>query len=69
MSLVLVSTALAAEHPSLAQARALHNAADYEGALAAAAVAMADPAWVDAAALVGARARLVRYRVHLIRMT
>ena len=65
MSLAVVPTARAAEHPSLAQARALHNAADYDAAIAAAAVARADPAWGDAAALVGARAHLERYRVRL----
>lgn len=64
MALALAPTALAAEHPSLAQARALHNAADYDAAIAAAGVAREDPAWADAAALVGARARLERYRVH-----
>jgi hypothetical protein len=65
MSLVLVPPARAAEHPSLAQARALHNAADYDAAIAAAAVARTDPAWADTAALIGARAHLERYRVGL----
>jgi tetratricopeptide (TPR) repeat protein len=65
MSLAVVPTARAAEHPSLAQARALHNAADYDAAIEAAAVARADPAWADAAALIGARAHLERYRVRL----
>jgi len=65
MSFAVVPTARAAEHPSLAQARALHNAADYDAAIEAAAVARVDPAWADAAALIGARAHLERYRVRL----
>jgi hypothetical protein len=52
----------AAEHPSLAKARALYNAADYDGAITAAAVARTDPASADAAALVAARSHLERYR-------
>jgi hypothetical protein len=63
--LVMTSTAGAAEHPALAQARALHNAADYDAAISAAAVARAVPAWADAAALVGARSYLERYRLRL----
>lgn len=65
MLLVMTPTTWAAEHPSLAQARTLHNAADYDGAIAAAAVARADPAWTDAAALVAARSHLERYRLRL----
>lgn len=53
----------AAEHPSLANARALYNAADYDAAITAATVARADPASADAAALVAARSHLERYRV------
>jgi hypothetical protein len=53
----------AAEHPSLAKARALYNAVDFDGAIAAAEVARADPASADAAALVIARAHLERYRL------
>ena len=34
----------AVEHPSLARACALHNAANYDGAIAAAAIARNDPA-------------------------
>ncbi|MBI3049940.1 MAG: hypothetical protein HYY76_16695 [Acidobacteria bacterium] len=52
----------AAEHPALAKARALYNAADYDGAIAAASAARSDPASADAAALVAARAHLERYR-------
>jgi hypothetical protein len=51
-----------AEHPSLAQARVLYNAADYDGAIASASLATADPASADAAKLVTARAHLQRYR-------
>lgn len=53
----------AAEHPSLAKARALYNAADYDAAIAAASVARADPSAADAAALVAARSHLERYRL------
>jgi len=65
MLLVMAPTARAAEHPSLAQARALHNAADYDAAISAATIARSDPAWTDAAALVGARFLLERYRLRL----
>ena len=34
MSIVLAQTAWAAEHPSLAEARALHDLGDYDGAIA-----------------------------------
>ena len=54
--------AYAAEPPPLARARALYNAMDYDGAIAAAAVARTQPAGADAAALVDARAHLERYR-------
>ena len=53
----------AAEHPSLAKARALYNVADFDGAISAATLARADPASADAAALVAARAHLERYRL------
>src|SRR5688572_18192385 len=53
----------AAEHPSLAKARALYNAVDFDGAIAAAEVARVDPASADAATLVIARAHLERYRL------
>ena len=53
---------MAAEQPSLAKARMLYNAGDYDGAIAAADVARADPGSADAAALVAARAHLERYR-------
>jgi hypothetical protein len=62
---MLDASAWAAEHPSLAQARALHNAADYEAAISAADEARADPASADAAALVVARSHLERYRLRL----
>ena len=52
----------AAEPTPLARARMLYNAADYDGAIAAAAVARTQPAAADAAALVDARAHLERYR-------
>lgn len=67
LSLLLVSAApaWAAEHPSLAKARALHNAADYDAAIIAAEQARADPASVNAATLVMARCQLERYRIRL----
>jgi len=55
--------ARAAEHPALAGARALYNAADYDGAIASAAAARIDAASADAASLVAARAYLERYRL------
>ena len=54
--------ASAAEPPTLAKARAQYNAADYDGAIAAAAQARTQPGAADAAALVEARAHLERYR-------
>jgi hypothetical protein len=53
----------AAQHPSLAKARALYNASDFDGAISAAAEARIDPASTDAAALVTGRAHLERYRL------
>lgn len=58
----LPSAAPAAEPPTLAKARVLYNAADYEGAIDAASVARHLPEWSDAAALVLARSHLERYR-------
>jgi hypothetical protein len=52
-----------AEHPSLAKARALYNAGDFDAAITASAVAVADPASANAAALVMARSHLERYRL------
>ena len=52
-----------AEHPSLAQARALYNAAKYAEAISAATVARSDPASADAASLVMGRSHLERHRV------
>ena len=60
--LLAAGSALAAEPPALARARMLYNAADYDGAIAAAALARTQPSAADAAALVEARARLERYR-------
>ena len=54
--------AAAAEHPSLARARTLYNAGDYDGAVTAAGLARSDPQWTDAASLVAGRAYLERYR-------
>jgi hypothetical protein len=53
----------AAEHPSLAQARALYNAAKYEAAISAASMARTDPASADAASLVMGRSHLERHRM------
>ena len=58
----LAPAAWAAEPPALAKARTLYNAANYEGAIDAAAVARRQPAWADAAALVMARSYIERYR-------
>ena len=66
LSILLLASSLrvaAAEHPSLAKARALYNAGDYDGAIAAAGMARQDPAAADAAALVSARSHLERYRL------
>src|SRR6185436_13583969 len=52
----------AAEPASLTRARTLYNAADYDGAIAAAALARTQTPAADGAALVEARARLERYR-------
>ena len=57
-----VLPAAAAESPALVKARALFNAANYEGAIDAASVARKEPQWADASALIVARARLERYR-------
>ena len=59
----LAVPARAAEHPALALARTLYNAADYDGAIAAATIARTDLASADAAALVTGRARLERHRL------
>lgn len=64
VALVLAPAGLhAAEHPALAQARALYNAGDYDGAITSAAAARLDAGSADAAALVAARAHLERYRL------
>jgi hypothetical protein len=60
--LLSAAGASAAEHPSLAKARALYNAGDFDGAISAAAVSRRVPASADASALVIARAHLERYR-------
>jgi hypothetical protein len=65
-TLLLLSSAapaMAAEPAALARARALYNAADYDAAVTAAATARALPAVTDAAALIGARSLLERYRL------
>src|SRR5205814_4886958 len=62
MVLVSAGVASAADPTPLARARMFYNAADYDGAIAAAVVARAQPAASDAAALVEARAHLERYR-------
>ena len=61
----LAPAAWAAEPPALAKARALYNAANYEGAIDAASVARRQPAWADAAALVMARSYIERYRQNM----
>src|SRR5262245_30587269 len=58
----LAPSAWAAEPPALAKARTLYNAANYEGAIDAAAVARRHPSWADAAALVMARSYIERFR-------
>ena len=60
--LLTAYAATAAEPMSLTRARTLYNAADYDGAIAAAALARMQVPGADAAALVEARARLERYR-------
>ena len=60
--LLLTPPAWAAEHPSLAKARALYNAGDFDGAISAAAVSRRVPGSGDASALVIARSHLERYR-------
>jgi hypothetical protein len=61
-ALLVAHMADAAEPASLTRARTLYNAADYDGAIAAAALARTQTPAADAAALVEARARLERYR-------
>ena len=60
--LLAANVAKGAEPASLTRARTLYNAADYDGAIAAAAVARTQTPGTDAATLVEARARLERYR-------
>jgi hypothetical protein len=61
--ILLAAPAWAAEHPSLAKARALYNAGDFDGAISAAAVSRLVPDDADASALVIARSHLERYRM------
>ncbi len=61
--LALASPALAEEPPALARARTLYNAADYAGAISAAAEARQEPEFADAAALVIGRSHLEEYRL------
>lgn len=58
----LTCTAQAAEPPALVRARARYNAADFDGAIQAAAEVRAVPQWADAAGLVMARAHIERHR-------
>ena len=63
---VLVYTAApaaAAEPPTLVKARALYNAANYDGAIEAAQAVRANPQWTDAATLVMARSYIERHRL------
>ena len=62
MGMVLACGNAFAADPPLTRARMLYNAADYDGAIAAAAMARAQANTADAAALVEARARLERFR-------
>lgn len=65
LALVLAGTpgaAVAAEPAALVRARASYNAAEYEAAIDAAAVARRQPEWADAAALVIGRSHIERYR-------
>jgi hypothetical protein len=61
--LMPAAAAWPAEHPSLAKARSLYNAADYDGAISAASMARSDPASGDAASLVMGRSHLERHRL------
>src|SRR4029079_11031527 len=61
-ALLAAHVADAAEPAALTRARTLYNAADYDGAIAAAALARMQVPGADAAALVEARARLERSR-------
>ena len=63
MLLLATAPSWAAEHPALAQARALYNTGDFDGAITAAAAARSDPASAAAAALVTARSHLERFRL------
>ena len=60
--LLLPCPAAAAEHPALARARTLYNAADFDAAINAAAVSRRVAGSEDASALVIARSHLERYR-------
>ena len=60
--LLLAMPAEAAETPSLARARELYNAGDYEGAIQAATPLQRDRATADAAALIMGRSQLERFR-------
>src|SRR5204863_10188082 len=63
MAILLAAHAAGAAEPTaLSRARTLYNAADYDGAIAAAALARTQAQGADVAALVEARARLERYR-------
>lgn len=62
LALAAPAAARAAEPAPLARARVLYNAADYDGAIAAATEARRSPVSADAGSLVLARAHLERYR-------
>jgi hypothetical protein len=55
--------AFADEPAALAKARALYNAANYDGAIEAATAVRQQPEWADAAALVISRSYLERFRL------
>ncbi len=59
---LLASTSVLARQSELGRARTLYNQRQFDAAIAAALVAQQDPATLDAAAVVLARAHLERYR-------
>ena len=64
--LALATPAWSADPPMLSKARGAYNSGDYDGAIAAAALARRQPHWSDAAALVMARALLEKYRQNAV---
>src|SRR5690349_8484935 len=63
MLVVVAGQASAAEPPALTRARALYNAGDFDGAIAAATGVRAQVVAADAASLIEGRAHLERYRL------